>query len=124
PCSLTGVPDFGQDQGLHYTGFGKLYFDRAKQRLAEPTVYTNDDGQTVGLGVSTWSRGDAAFTPHLVARAKPFGFFPAMAIDAADTIFTVWTPDTRSPGTSGGCDGAETPAPNAVMLSFSTDFGK
>ena len=47
-----------------------------------------------------------------------------MAIDSADTLYAVWTPDTRSPGTSAGCDGAETPAPNAVMLSVSTDFGR
>src|SRR6266545_4659574 len=47
-CTATGIPDFGTDQDLHYTGFGKLYFDRAKQRLAEPTVYT-DSGGTVGI---------------------------------------------------------------------------
>jgi hypothetical protein len=123
-CSTSGIPDFGTDHGLHYTGFGKLYFDHAKNRLAEPTVYADDNGNTVGVGVSTWTRGDAAFEPHFVASTRLVGFFPVIAIDASDTIYTVWTPDARQSGTSGGCDGAETPAPNSVMLSFSTDFGR
>src|SRR5205807_4018424 len=106
------------------TGFGKLYFDRAKNRLAEPTVYSDANGNAVGVGVSTWSRGDAAFTPHFITHTSLVGFFPVLAIDAADTIYTVWTPNDRQPGTTGGCSGAETPAPNSVMLSHSTDFGK
>jgi hypothetical protein len=125
-CSLTGIPDFGPDPatGERYTGFGKLYFDRARQRLAEPTVYVDANGTTDGIGVSTWSRGDAAFTPHFITHTSLVGFFPAIAIDAADTIYTAWTPNARQPGTSGGCAGAETPAPNSVMLAFSTDFGR
>jgi hypothetical protein len=123
-CSVTGIPDFGSDHGMHYTGFGKLFFDRAKNRLAEPTVYTDANGNTAGIGVSTWRRGDAAFTPHFVASTTLVGFFPVLAIDSADTIYTVWTPDARQSGTSGGCGGSPTPAPNAVMLSYSTNFGR
>src|SRR5439155_305399 len=77
-----------------------------------------------GIDVSTWSRGDAAFTPHFITHTSLVGFFPAIAIDAADTIYTAWTPNARQPGTSGGCAGAETPAPNSVMLAYSTDFGR
>ena len=125
-CSLTGIPDFGTDpaNGETYTGFGKLYFDRAKQRLAEPTVYQNANGNTDGVGVSTWSRGDAAFTPHFITHTTLVGFFPVIAIDANDTIYTAWTPNARQSGTTGGCDGAETPAPNSVQLSYSTNWGK
>jgi hypothetical protein len=123
-CSATGVPDFGTDSNGSYTGFGKLYFDKARARLAEPTVYTDADGNQNGLGVSTWSRGDGAFTPHFVAKGKLVGFFPVLAVDRKDTIYTAWTPDLRQPGTSGGCDGAQTPAPNSVLLSYSTNWGR
>jgi len=124
-CTATGIPDFGSTaDGGAYTGFGKLYWDAAKSRLAEPTVYTDANGNTNGLGVSTWSRGDAAFTPHHVANTTFVGFFPVLALDAANTIYLVWTPDTRQAGTSGGCSGAPTPAPNSVMLTYSKDWAK
>jgi hypothetical protein len=124
-CSLTGIPDFGTTaDGGSYTGFGKLFFDRARSRLAEPTVYNDANGSQMGIGVSTWSRGDAAFTPHFVAKGKLVGFFPVIAVDRKDTIYTVWTPDVRQAGTSGGCDGAPTPAPNSVLMSSSKDWGK
>jgi hypothetical protein len=125
-CSLTGTPDFGTDPatGETYTGFGKLYFDHAKQRLAEPTVYRDANGNTDGVGVSTWTRGDAAFTPHFITHTTLVGFFPVLAIDANDTLYTAWTPNARQPGTVGGCDGAQTPAPNSVLLSYSTNFGQ
>ena len=124
-CSANGIPDFGTTaDGGSYTGFGKLFFDHARSRLAEPTVYNDANGNQVGIGVSTWSRGDAAFTPHFVATGKLVGFFPVIAVDAKDTIYTVWTPDLRQPGTSGGCDGAPTPAPNSVLMSSSKDWGK
>ena len=125
-CSATGIPDFGTDpaNGETYTGFGKLYFDHARQRLAEPTVYADANGNTDGIGVSTWSRGDAAFTPHFITHTTLIGFFPVLAIDANDTLYTAWTPNVRQPGTSGGCAGAQTPGPNSVQLSYSTDFGR
>src|SRR5437667_11482251 len=73
-CSATGIPDFGTTpDGGSYTGFGKLFFDQARSRLAEPTVYNDANGNQVGIGVSTWSRGDAAFTPHFVAKGKLVG---------------------------------------------------
>jgi hypothetical protein len=125
-CSVSGIPDFGTDPatGENYTGFGKLYFDHAKQRLAEPTIYQDANGNTDGVGVSTWTRGDAAFTPHFITHTTLVGFFPVLAIDANDTLYTAWTPNARQPGTVGGCDGAQTPAPNSVQLSYSTNFGQ
>jgi hypothetical protein len=124
-CSTNGIPDYGPAaNGGSYTGFGKLYFDKAKNRLAEPSVYLDSSGNQNGLGVSTWTRGQKAFTPHFVAKTKMMGFFPVIAVDPADTIYLVWTPDTRQAGTRGGCGGAPTPAPNSVMLSYSKDWGK
>ncbi len=125
-CSVEGIPDFGTDPatGESYTGFGKLFFDHAKARLAEPTVYTDANGNTDGIGVSTWTRGDAAFTPHFITHTTLVGFFPVIAVDAADTIYTVWTPDVRQTGTVGGCDGAATPVPNSVKLAYSRDWGQ
>jgi hypothetical protein len=124
-CSAEGVPDYNLNaDGSGYTGFGKEYFDQARNRLAEPSVYFDSSGTTYGLGVSTWTRGDAAFTPHFVTQTKVVGFFPTIAVDPANTIYLVWTPDVRQAGTSGGCSGAETPAPNAVMLSYSKDWGQ
>ena len=125
-CSATGIPDFGTTaDGGSYTGFGKLFFDQARARLAEPTVYNDANGNQIGIGVSTWSRGDAAFTPHFVARSGPLvGFFPVIAVDRNNTIYSVWTPDQRQAGTAGGCSGAQTPAPNSVQMSFSKDWGK
>src|SRR5438270_207419 len=89
------------------------------------TVYNDANGKQIGIGVSTWSRGDAAFTPHFVARSGPLvGFFPVIAVDRNNTIYSVWTPDQRQAGTTGGCSGAQTPAPNSVQMSFSKDWGK
>jgi hypothetical protein len=122
-CTKTGIPDSGNDHGMHYTGFGKLYWNSARTRLAEPTVYTDSDGNQAALGVSTWTRGQSAFTPHLVVKTKLFGFFPVIAVDAANTIYMVWTPDARRAGTNGGCGGAPTPAPNSVKFAFSKDWG-
>jgi hypothetical protein len=124
-CSADGIPDYGTtSDGGSYTGFGKLYFDAAKNRLAEPAVYTNPDGSTKGLGVSTWTRGNVKFSPHFVVNTKIVGFFPVIAVDPNDTIYLIWTPDTRKSGTSGGCSGAPTPTPNSVMISYSKDWAK
>src|SRR3954471_3855182 len=54
-CPVNGIPDTGTLAGHQYDGNGKLLYDRAGDRLAEPITF--DDG----LGVSTWNRGDAAF---------------------------------------------------------------
>ena len=48
---------------------------------------------------------------------------PAIAIDSSGTIYLVWDTSPRLPGTSGGCAGAETPAANSIMLTYSKDGG-
>jgi hypothetical protein len=118
-CPVNGIPDSGDDSaGDHYDGNGKLIYDRGRDALAEPISYDN------GLGVSTWRRGDAAFTPHRVYTGSTYAHWPTLAEDSAGTLYLVWDTDPRAPGTSGGCDGAETPLPNKIMLSYSKDFGQ
>jgi hypothetical protein len=118
-CPVNGVPDSGDDSaGHHYDGNGKLLYDRTRDALAEPITY--DDG----LGVSTWRRGDAAFTPHRVYTGSTYAHWPMLVEDGAGTLYLVWDTDPRQAGTTGGCDGSETPAPNQVVMSYSKDFGQ
>src|SRR5581483_4320401 len=110
-CSSTGIPDGGDYPGHgSYGGLGKLYFDTTRSRLAEPEVFGD------GVGVGTWSRGDAAFTPHFVAKSTLFSHWPALAIDSVNTIYLVW--DTADTTPSGA------PAANKVKYAYSKDFGK
>jgi hypothetical protein len=118
-CPVDGIPDSGDDSaGHHYDGNGKLLYDRTRDALAEPITY--DDG----LGVSTWRRGDAAFTPHRVYTGSTYAHWPMLVEDGAGTLYLVWDTDPRQAGTTGGCDGSETPAPNQVVMSYSKDFGQ
>jgi hypothetical protein len=73
--------------------------------------------------VSTWRRGDAAFTPHRVYTGSTYAHWPMLVEDSAGTLYLVWDTDPRQAGTSGGCDGAETPAANQIAMSYSKDFG-
>jgi hypothetical protein len=59
-----------------------------------------------------------------VASTSLYGHWPAVAFDAASTIYLVWDTDARKPHTIGGCDASATPAPNAIMLTYSTDGGQ
>jgi hypothetical protein len=118
-CPINGIPDSGDDStGHHYDGNGKLLYDRTRDALAEPITY--DDG----LGVSTWHRGDAAFAPHRVYTGSTYAHWPVLAQDSAGTLYLVWDTDPHQAGTTGGCDSAETPAPNQVAMSYSKDFGQ
>jgi hypothetical protein len=124
-CSSTGVPDVGTlPNGFSYTGDGKLYMDHTLNRIAEPEVFDDANGNFAGVGVGTWNRGDSAFTPHFVATTSMYSNWPAIAIDASNAIYLVWTTDARQPNTAGGCNGAETPAPNALEMAYSTNFGQ
>ncbi len=124
-CNSTGVPDVGtMPNGYSYTGDGKLYMDHTLNRIAEPEVFDDASGNFAGVGVGTWNRGDAAFTPHFVANTSMYSNWPAIAIDASNAIYLVWTTDARQANTAGGCNGAETPAPNALEIAYSTNFGQ
>jgi hypothetical protein len=116
-CPANGIPDSGDLAGHHYDGNGKLLYDRAGDRLAEPITF--DDG----LGVSTWRRGAAAFTPHRVYTGSTYAHWPVLVQDRGGTLYLVWDTDPRVSGTTGGCDGAATPAPNKIVMAYSKDFG-
>src|SRR5439155_20841437 len=121
-CSTDGVPDAGSTKdGGSYTGFGKLYYVSGK--LIEPVVYTDSNGSVSGVGVGTWAPGDAAFTPHKAAGTTMYAHWPAIALDGGGTVYLVWDTDARRAGTTGGCAGGPTPAPNRIMLAWSKDFG-
>jgi hypothetical protein len=117
-CPVNGIPDTGTLAGHQYDGNGKLLYDRAGDRLAEPITF--DDG----LGVSTWNRGDAAFTPHRVYTGNTYAHWPVLTQDRAGTLYLAWDTDPRTPGTVGGCNGAPTPAANRILMSSSNDFGR
>jgi len=123
-CGATGVPDVGTLDGMDYTGFGKLYMDNTLDRIAEPQVYSDSNGNIAGVGVGTWTRGASAFTPHFVASSSLYAHWPAIAIDKSNTIYLVWDTDARTPNTAGGCNGGLSPAPNAIKMAYSTNFGR
>ena len=124
-CSSTGIPDNGSlAEGGSFTGFGKLYTDRRTGTLIEPALFDHPDG-SFGVGISTMPSGGSAFTPHEGLRGTSmYAHWPAISIDSAGTIYLVWDTDTRQAGTSGGCNGAATPAPNQAMLLYTKDQGK
>jgi len=124
-CSSTGIDDNGPlPDGGSYSGFGKLYYDRLNGSVVEPAVFNHPDG-SFGVGISTLPAGGSAFTPHEATRGTSlYGHWPAIAIDSAGTVYLVWDTDPRQAGTSGGCSGAETPAPNSIMLASTKDLGK
>lgn len=122
-CSTTGVPDSGElPDGTSYTGNGKIYYDHGSDRLVEPITYQGDDG-VVAVGVGTWKRGQAAFTPHKAASTSLYAHWPAIALDDAGTIYLVYDNDPRAAGTNAGCDGSRTPLANTISLVSSKDFG-
>src|SRR4051812_1508548 len=115
-CPTNGIPDNGDQAGHHYDGNGKLLFDHTRDALAEPITY--DDG----LGVATWARGEAAFTPHRVWAGSTYAHWPTLAQDAGGTLYLVWDTSPSQSGTAGGGGGSPTPAPHPGPMSFSEDF--
>ena len=123
-CSSSGIPDAGTlPDGTDYTGNGKIYYDARSDRLVEPVNFMKD-GSTVGLGVGTWKRGDAQFTPHKAVDTNLYAHWAAIALDSAGGLYLVYDDDPRQPGTTGGCDGAATPLPNHIRMVHSGDFGQ
>ena len=124
-CSATGIPDNGPlADGGSYTGFGKLYYDHRSGTLVEPAIFQHGDG-SFGVGISTLAPGASSFVPHeAVHGTSMFAHWPAIAIDSAGYVYVVWDTDARQAGTSGGCNGAATPAPNSIMLAATKDMGK
>ena len=104
--------------------FGKLYYDRKTLGVVEPAIFNHGDG-SFGVGISTMPFGGSSFTPHEGYRGTSmYAHWPAIAIDEAGTVYVVWDTNTRQAGTSGGCSGAETPAPNQILMISTKDLGK
>jgi hypothetical protein len=124
-CSATGIDDNGSlPDGGSFTGDGKLYYDRLNGTVVEPAIFDHPDG-TFGIGISTLPAGGSKFTPHEAVRGTTmFAHWPAIAIDSAGAVYLTWDTDDRQAGTSGGCDGVETPAANSIMLVSTKDLGK
>jgi hypothetical protein len=124
-CSSSGIPDVGStpDGGM-FSGNGKLYFDQPSGTLVEPANFDHPDG-SFGVGITTLARGGSEFTAHEAVRGTTmYSHWAAIAIDKAGTVYHVWDTNDRQAGTSGGCDGAATPAPNSIQLVYSKDFGR
>jgi hypothetical protein len=124
-CSATGIDDNGTlPDGGSYSGFGKLYYDKLNGAVVEPAVFYHGDG-SFGVGISTMTAGSSSFTPHqAIGGTSMYAHWPAIAIDAAGTIYVAWDTDPRQAGTSGGCNAAATPAPNSIMLAYTKDMGQ
>jgi hypothetical protein len=124
-CSTTGIDDNGSlADGGTWSAFGKLAYDRPKATVVEPAIFQHGDG-SFGVGVSTMANGGTSFTPHEGFRGTSmYGHWSAIAVDKAGTVYVVWDTDNRQAGTSGGCNGAETPAPNSIMMISTSDLGK
>jgi hypothetical protein len=119
-CSSTGIPANGTaPNGDRFIGNGKLFYLPKRDMLIEPAQIGG------GLGVSTWKRGDASFTPGGEIRLKdPMqAHWPVIALDAADNIYLVWDSNARNNDT-GGCNATGSPAPNSVFMAVSRDLGK
>src|SRR5213596_108787 len=123
-CSATGIDDNGSlADGGSWTAFGKLYYDRLNGSVVEPAIFQHGDG-SFGIGISTMPSGGSSFTPHEGYRGTSmYAHWPAIAIDSAGTVYVVWDTNDRQAGTTGGCDGAETPAPNSIMMISTPDLG-
>ena len=122
-CSQNGVPDAHTfADGTSYTGDGKLYY--SKDRLVEPIVYLDKSGNVfTGVGVGTWNRGAAEFTPHKIADTTMFAHWPAIALDKADNVYAVWDDNPVDKTQQDAC-GGDKPLPNNIKLSVSRDFGQ
>jgi hypothetical protein len=124
-CSTNGIDDNGPlADGGTWTAFGKLYYDRLAATVVEPAIFMHGDG-SFGVGISTMPNGGSSFTPREGFRGTSmYAHWPAIAIDAAGTVYVVWDTNDRQSGTSGGCSGAATPAPNSIMMISTRDLGK
>jgi hypothetical protein len=124
-CSATGIDDNGKlPDGGTYSGFGKLYYDKLSGAVIEPAVF-NHSGGSFGVGISVLPAGASKFTPHEAVRGTTlYAHWPAIAIDSSGSVYLAWDTDARKSGTSGGCNGAPSPAPNSIMLVSTKDLGR
>jgi hypothetical protein len=123
-CSATGIADNGSlPDGGSWSAFGKLYYDQPQSTVVEPAIFMHGDG-SFGVGISTMPNAGSSFTPHEGFRGTTmYAHWPAIAVDKSGTVYVVWDTDDRQAGTSGGCNGAQTPAANSIMMISTKDLG-
>jgi hypothetical protein len=98
-CSSFGIGDYGSG----YSGFGKLYYNRANGSLVEPVIYGSS-----GIGVGILPHASRAFNTqsgsfHVKRLSGTRGLlthFPAMYLDRLGNIYLSWT-DAPLGGTGG-----------------------
>jgi hypothetical protein len=89
-CGSFGIGDYGPG----YTGFGKLYYNRANGSLVEPTVYGN--GNAVGIAIlpnasHAFTAQKGSFHPIRVATSRGLlTHFPSIALDSVGNIHFTW----------------------------------
>ena len=96
-CGSFGIGDYGTG----FSGFGKLYYNRANGSLVEPVIYNG--GKAIGIGILP--HASHAFNVqkghfHQIRIAATNGLlthFPGMALDTKGNIDMVW-PDDPSNG--------------------------
>jgi hypothetical protein len=90
-CGSFGIGDYGTG----FTGFGKLYYNRANASLVEPVIY----GNATAIGVAILPRASHAFATksghfHQIRVSETKGLlthFPGMSVDRAGNIYLTWT---------------------------------
>jgi hypothetical protein len=89
-CSSFGIGDYGTG----YTGFGKLYYNRANGSLIEPVIYNGSRG--IGIAIlrnasHAFDVQKGAFHPkRLAATNGLLTHFPSIALDSAGNIHFTW----------------------------------
>jgi hypothetical protein len=142
-CDSIGIPDHGTAGSLNYSGFGKGVYDRFDGSFIEPAVFSDANGNTVGVGISrlphaadAFKGGGETFQPIEVVQTdtgvfSPFGAPEIISMDSAENIYFAWDSNERgSKDTTGGCStsqpnsgGGPTPLPNRIMLAAGKHVG-
>jgi hypothetical protein len=124
-CSTDGMPVFGdlENGNGDFVGNGKMLYDRTRDALVMPANVTG------GLGVATWRRSDGfsadvAFKGYKAVNTNFYAHWSMIALDDAGGLYLAYDPDPNQNGTTGGCDGGATPAPNSINVVYSPDLGK
>jgi len=90
-CGQFGIGDFGPG----YTGYGKLYYNRANGSLVEPVIYNN--GRAIGISIlhnasKAFDKQKGAFHPIKISDTDGLlTHFPGLALDTAGNIYLSWT---------------------------------
>jgi hypothetical protein len=95
-CGSFGIGDYGTG----YTGYGKLYYNRANGSLVEPVIYGNN--QAIGISIlpnasKAFDTQKGAFHPIKISATDGLlTHFPGLALDTAGNIYLSWTDAPRN----------------------------